>query len=137
MDALICVYLIGLSCSSAKRAHRGYMLLIQHVAGFEEKLLALEVAELSLYFKEVSAFHMVRRYHSYSLYKLRKGASGARGDDAANLKPAVVTWIAALFENPLIPFSPSSKLDRGFESDITGQLLCPIDYNWNDESYVD
>jgi hypothetical protein len=52
----ICVYLIGLSCSSAKHAHRGYMLLIQHVAGFEGKLLALEVAELSLYFKEVSKF---------------------------------------------------------------------------------
>jgi hypothetical protein len=65
-------------------------------------------------------------------FQLRKGAGGARGDDAANLKPVIVGWIVALFENPLPPLSPHIKSDRGFEHDITGRLLCPIDYNWSD-----
>jgi hypothetical protein len=63
--------------------------------------------------------------------ELRKGAAGARGDDAANLKPAIVSWITDFFENP-VPLSPVSKSDRGFEHDITGKLLCPIDFDWSD-----
>ncbi|KAF8228060.1 hypothetical protein L208DRAFT_1293518 [Tricholoma matsutake] len=30
------------------------------------------------------------------------------------------------------PLPPTSKMDRGFEHDNTGCLLCPIDYNWED-----
>ena len=58
---------------------------------------------------------------------------GARGDDAANLKPAVVSWISCIFgANSCAPLSPTSKLDRGFEHDDTGRLLCPIEYSWDD-----
>jgi hypothetical protein len=64
--------------------------------------------------------------------KLRKGSAGARGDDAANLKPSVVSWIVDFFENPAVPLSPTNKSDRGFEHDITGQLLCPVDFDWSD-----
>jgi hypothetical protein len=67
------------------------------------------------------------------MIKLRKGSGGARGDDAANLKPAVVSWIAGILGTPIIvPLSPTSKLDRGFEHDDTGRLLCPMEYNWED-----
>ena len=68
-----------------------------------------------------------------TLIQLRKGAGGARGDDAANLKPAVVSWIVSVSENPLPPLLPNVKSDRGFEHDATGRLLCPIDYDWADE----
>lgn len=65
--------------------------------------------------------------------QLRKGAGGARGDDAANLKPAVVSWISDLLGTPVtIPLAPPSKVGRGFEHDDTGRLLCPVDYNWDD-----
>lgn len=66
--------------------------------------------------------------------KLRKGATGAQGDDAANLKPAIVSWLVDFFENPAVPLSPTMKADRGFEHDLTGCLLCPIDYDWNDQT---
>jgi hypothetical protein len=69
------------------------------------------------------------------MWQLRKGAAGARGDDAANLKPAVASWITELSKNPIIPISPTSKSDRGFEHDITGRLLCPIDFDWADLRY--
>ena len=67
------------------------------------------------------------------IVQLRKGAGGARGDHAANLKPAVVSWLFPLFDDFQSPLSPVTKMDRGFEHSITGSLLCPIDYNWGDE----
>jgi hypothetical protein len=65
--------------------------------------------------------------------QLRKGSSGARGDDAANIKPAIVSWLGSLFQNPEVPLSPSNKTERGFEHDITGKLLCPIEFDWDDQ----
>lgn len=67
--------------------------------------------------------------------QLRKGASGARGDDAANLKPAVVNWLTELLGNSEVPLSAHNKSERGFEHNLTGQLLCPMEYDWKDEKY--
>ncbi|KAF8239261.1 hypothetical protein L208DRAFT_1238332, partial [Tricholoma matsutake] len=65
--------------------------------------------------------------------QLWKGAGGGRGDDAANLKPAVVSWIAGALGGPLSrPLPLTSKMDRGFEHDDTRHLLCPMDYDWGD-----
>ena len=66
-----------------------------------------------------------------AVLQLRKGAGGARGDDAANLKPAVINWIITLFDNTMPPLLPHTKSDRGFEHDVTGRLLCPIQYDWD------
>ena len=70
------------------------------------------------------------------LLKLRKGAEGARGDDANSLKAAVVSWLneVSLWPEPLL--STTDKLERGFYHDMTGRLLCPVDYDWLDVSYV-
>lgn len=67
------------------------------------------------------------------LIQLRKGAGGARGDDAANLKPTVVSWIGTLFDPSHFhpPLSPTHKSERGFEHDVTSRLLCPIEYDWD------
>jgi hypothetical protein len=54
----------------------------------------------------------------------------------ANLKPCAVSWIGTLFENPHPPLPPTSKGNRGFEHDITGRLLCPINYNWDNLRYM-
>ena len=64
--------------------------------------------------------------------QLRKGAGGARGDDAGNLKQDVVSWITTLFKAPAPPLSPHTKADHGFEHGDTGFLLCPIEYDWED-----
>jgi hypothetical protein len=111
---------------------RGYNLLVRHVPGIDAKLVDLDLSPLGIFFREV------RRQVNVEiiliiLLQLRKGAGGARGDDAANLKLVIVSWIVALFGNPLPPLSPNIKSDRGFEHDVTGHLLCPIDYDWTDE----
>jgi hypothetical protein len=32
--------------------------------------------------------------------------------------------------------SPKVKAERGIDNDVTGHLLCPIDYDWGDLEYV-
>ncbi|KAH7920737.1 hypothetical protein BV22DRAFT_1107538 [Leucogyrophana mollusca] len=69
------------------------------------------------------------------LYKqLRKGADGARADDTANLKPAIITWLTTSFHPLTPPLRPTSKDGRGFAHDVTGKLLCPAEYQWTLDS---
>lgn len=122
---------------SQSRTFRGYELLVQNIPRIEDKLLSMEVDELVVYFRDVSNLvYCLSSILFWSPSKLRKGASGARGDDAANLKPAIVSWVLALFVQPVVLLSPTSKADRGFEHYITGRLLCPIEYAWTDETCV-
>ena len=64
--------------------------------------------------------------------KLRKGASGARGDDTKSLKGAVLEWIAPKGQALSPPLSRNVKVDRGFNHELTGALLCPTNLNWSD-----
>ncbi|KIM71549.1 hypothetical protein PILCRDRAFT_82683, partial [Piloderma croceum F 1598] len=63
---------------------------------------------------------------------LRKGSDMARGDDAGNLKLAVVVWVDEIFGPSQPPLKPTSKDERGLENDNTGRLLCPGEYKWDD-----
>ena len=64
--------------------------------------------------------------------QLWKGGDGAQGDDALSLKKEVVIWLSNLY-GPIHPrISPSMKSDWGLDHDVTGHLLCPVEYNWND-----
>ncbi|KAG2109689.1 uncharacterized protein F5147DRAFT_772974 [Suillus discolor] len=48
------------------------------------------------------------------LKKIKRGADAARGDDTSTLKDLIATWL------------------RGFAHDICGNLLCPAEWDWND-----
>ncbi|KAI6112823.1 hypothetical protein F5141DRAFT_1002951, partial [Pisolithus sp. B1] len=63
---------------------------------------------------------------------LQKGADGAQGDDSAMLKTAVAQWLNESQPQPDPPFNSQEKCGRGFNHDVTGKLLCPMDYNWAD-----
>ncbi|KAG1874035.1 hypothetical protein C8R48DRAFT_769424 [Suillus tomentosus] len=60
-----------------------------------------------------------------------KGAAGARGDDTKTLKSAVLDWIAPKGEAIQPPLHRNSKIDRGFNHELTGSLLCPAGLDWN------
>ncbi|KAG2051497.1 hypothetical protein BDR06DRAFT_889701, partial [Suillus hirtellus] len=47
------------------------------------------------------------------------------GDDIANLKHVVVTWLTELFHPLDPPLHTTIKDDHGFVHNITGKLLCP------------
>ncbi|KAG2741462.1 hypothetical protein P692DRAFT_20880043 [Suillus brevipes Sb2] len=61
-----------------------------------------------------------------------KGATGARGDDTKTLKSAVLDWISPKGEAIQPPLHRNSKIDRGFNHNLTGSLLCPAGLDWND-----
>ncbi|KAG2737573.1 hypothetical protein P692DRAFT_20761391 [Suillus brevipes Sb2] len=61
-----------------------------------------------------------------------KGAAGARGDDTKTLKSAVLDWISPRGEAIQPPLHRNSKIDRGFNHELTGSLLCPAGLDWGD-----
>ncbi|KAG1898726.1 uncharacterized protein F5891DRAFT_981632 [Suillus fuscotomentosus] len=63
---------------------------------------------------------------------ISKGASAARGEDTKSLKPMVIDWIVPAGELVLPPLPRNSKIGRGFNHPLTGQLLCPAELDWND-----
>ena len=66
------------------------------------------------------------------LLQLRKGSDMACGDDAGSLKSAVVTWVNESFGPSVPALKTNSKDERGLESDHTGRLLCPGEFDWGD-----
>jgi Family of unknown function (DUF6698) len=67
---------------------------------------------------------------------LQSGANDARSDDTSKLKTVVAEWINSRpppTSGSLNPIRISGdKEKRGIGNDITGFLLCPIDYDWSD-----
>ncbi|KAJ7664765.1 hypothetical protein B0H17DRAFT_951902, partial [Mycena rosella] len=64
---------------------------------------------------------------------LRSGARNAHSDDTKNVREAIVPWLNILFPKMDPPLDPDSRDNRGLYHDDTGRLLCPIDYDWDDE----
>jgi hypothetical protein len=86
------------------------------------------------------------------IIKLQTGANDARSDDTGKLKVAIAEWLNACkskkrhhnssgdgddsetddsnCNTPIL--SPKGKEERGISNDITGRLICPIDYDWDD-----
>ncbi|KAI6141161.1 hypothetical protein BKA82DRAFT_3977752 [Pisolithus tinctorius] len=63
--------------------------------------------------------------------QLQKGADGARGDDTANLKQDIVSWLTDLFHPIEPPLRTTTKDERGFVHDVTGKLICPAEFDWD------
>jgi hypothetical protein len=64
---------------------------------------------------------------------LQTGANDARSDNTSRLKIAVADWLNSRPDSTSNSrLSAKGKDERGINHDITGFLLCPIDYNWDD-----
>ncbi|KAG1879046.1 hypothetical protein F4604DRAFT_1880062 [Suillus subluteus] len=61
-----------------------------------------------------------------------KGASGARGDNTKSLKSAILDWISLKGAAIQPPLHRNSKIDHGFNHELTGSLLCPTGLDWHD-----
>jgi hypothetical protein len=68
--------------------------------------------------------------------QIGKGAAGARGDNTKTLKSAVLDWISPKRELIQPPLHQNSKIDCGFNHELTGSLLCPAGLDWNDTWYI-
>ncbi|KAG1893608.1 uncharacterized protein F5891DRAFT_962684, partial [Suillus fuscotomentosus] len=65
---------------------------------------------------------------AFAYSKLNESSDGARGDDSAGLKRAVADWLMERTPTPNPPIHKQNKSGRGFYHDVTGELLCPVDY---------
>jgi hypothetical protein len=68
------------------------------------------------------------------ILQLKRGADAARGDDTSTLKDLVATWLNQEFHpSPLI--RSDDKNSRGFANDVCGKLLCPTEWDWDDDRW--
>ena len=91
-----------------------------------------DVQQLVIAFKDVILWIQDLRLTAYSYSsQLNKSADSAHGNDAATLKPVVVHWLMSA--EPAEPaLEPGEKDGQGFDHEVTGRLLCPVDYDWHD-----
>jgi hypothetical protein len=64
--------------------------------------------------------------------QLQDGAKNARGDDVSKLMNRVAEWLNQQYPHEP-PLSAIKRDGRGIHHPITGMLLCPIRYDWDDE----
>jgi len=100
-----------------RREHKIFLALLKKVPGLEERLMNPSTTEEEL---------------QLAATMLQKGASGARSDDTKSLKSAIVDWLTPPGEPLVPPIARNVKADRGFNHEITGQLLCPAGVDWTD-----
>lgn len=98
------------------REHRVYQDLLKTIPGLEERIVNGSDDEVGI----VSEL-------------IRKGMSGARGDDTKSLKGAVLEWITPKGQALSPPLARNVKIDRGFHHERTGALLCPTDMDWSNQ----
>ncbi|KAF7368191.1 hypothetical protein MVEN_00138200 [Mycena venus] len=68
------------------------------------------------------------------LSALRSGSRNARSDDTKNVREAIVPWLVAAFPELSPTLDPDSRENRGIYHDDLGRLLCPVEFDWNDQS---
>jgi len=94
-----------------------------------------DVEALAALYSNVCFFHSSANIWFERGFKLRKGSDKARGDDAGNLKSAVVTWVNDLYGLSTRHLELISKTERGLENDHTGRLICPAEFDWDDTKW--
>jgi len=71
------------------------------------------------------------------LSQLQSGANDARSDDTCRLKVSVAEWLNGRNSAEMqARLSAKKKSERGICNDVTGRLICPIDFDWDDLEYV-
>ncbi|KDR66439.1 hypothetical protein GALMADRAFT_283872 [Galerina marginata CBS 339.88] len=65
------------------------------------------------------------------LAALQDGANGARADDIKRIKEEIGNWINLDYKPP-VPLNPKCREGRGLAHDLCGELLSPIEFNWQD-----
>ena len=68
---------------------------------------------------------------SLSSQQLQRAADSARSDDLNRIRACIADWLNAARVRPEILLDPNCRQNRGIQHDVTGQLLCPAEYDWN------
>src|ERR1700683_3880674 len=113
---------------------RAYTVLIKQVPLAKSLVEHGDAETLAALYRNVSELLPVfLQILSRSFWQLRKGSDNARGDDAGNLKSAIVAWVNDQYGLSTPVLRVDSKKERGLENDHTSRLLCPAEFDWDNE----
>lgn len=119
-----------------RREAKVYRSLMKMVPGLEERLVEGSEEEVFIVSELVIIHEIYLCRRTDSLSQIRKGISGARGDDTKGLKGSVLDWITPKGQALIPPIARNVKIDRGFHHERTGALLCPAGLDWDNQEYV-
>ncbi|KAJ6625271.1 hypothetical protein B0H10DRAFT_2186210 [Mycena sp. CBHHK59/15] len=98
------------------RLYRGYKELIRFIPPLCKALVEADHQELT-----------------QIITMLRNGSRNARSDDTKNLWEAIVPWLNRDYPSMDPALEADSRDNRGIYHDTLGRVLCPIEYDWNNE----
>ncbi|KAJ6608456.1 hypothetical protein B0H10DRAFT_2439064 [Mycena sp. CBHHK59/15] len=64
---------------------------------------------------------------------LCSSSHNARSDDTKNLQEAIIPWLTLVFPELSPALNAHSQENRGIYHDDLGRLLCPVEFDWDDE----
>ncbi|KAJ7352228.1 hypothetical protein DFH08DRAFT_1077956 [Mycena albidolilacea] len=73
--------------------------------------------------------------------EIQRGLDGARGDDTNKMKPSAIDWLIKI-QDPAVPVASTDipdrtkKPGRGFDSPLTAEVLCPMEYPATASTYA-
>lgn len=124
------------SSSRERRDWDVFCQLVELVPGLKDRITKGDNNELLQISTLVRFFHYTIIFFVINTTQIQKGMSCARSDDTRGLKGAILDWIVPRGEVLNPPLYRNVKHDRGFHHERTGALLCPTEYDWNDEKCV-
>ncbi|KAF7984187.1 hypothetical protein HWV62_15954 [Athelia sp. TMB] len=71
------------------------------------------------------------------MVRLQKGVDKSRSEDTKGLKGVVIDWLVKPGESVQPPIFRNNKQERGFNHHLTGKMLCPVNWDWNDPAVVE
>jgi hypothetical protein len=121
--------------NSSNHIYKGYTLLLQLVPRLKEMLEdpTVDTDTFNHFIAQVRYFCV--SFLLFNSPQLQKGANDARSDDVRRAKEEIANWINQTL-SPTTPLSVKQRDDCGFQNDITGRLLCPIELSWDDIEYT-
>jgi hypothetical protein len=105
------------------------------IPNFQKKIDEAEPEELSEYYSQV-CFTISMAFSSKQRSQLQTGANNARSDDLNRIRDYVADWLNQSQLQPSPPLAKDKRNNRGISHDVTGRLLCPAEFDWDDLEYV-
>jgi hypothetical protein len=118
-----------------RREHRVFTKLLQMVPGLEERLMNSSEEEVVFVADLVGCANLFF-LNAADCVQIKKGASSARSDDTKSLKSAIIDWITPRDQALTPALTRNVKVDRRFQHERTGTLLCPADMDWSNAKSV-